>query len=464
MKILLVEDEERSARDAIDSIEKEVRNAEVTVARSRDDALAALHLGDFDVILCDIRLPPHGDSADIQEVHGLSVQAASRSTCPGTPLIFLTGFATSRETRRQLSSGGLDTVFGIERYPLVVLVDKDDPVALETQLADLNAGLERLRSVEMVGVDTASDAFRRAVSLYALGSGHERADVTLLTGASGAIVGRVRLTGAGQTPAAIFLKVTDHAKADDEYRRYRQHVSNRLAPGFFAPTHEPMSGSLGRSSAIVSTLADGTQSLFDLVSAERASGSDIVHRLRMATSPWTASPRGRMTTTLGDLRRRRLSDERLHRSSPATALAAEVERIEVEIGESICHGDLHGENVLVDLDGRPVLIDFGDTGPGPTPLDPVILELSLLFHPLGPARRPEHRLNWPDWPDVDAFAAGSFFEPFIRETRAWAYELGTHAEVMACAYAHAIRQVRYLDVDSATAVAIAGAAARCIER
>lgn len=463
MKILLVEDEERSVRDAMESIEREVRDAEVTVAGSRDDALTALDRDDFDVILCDIRLPPHGDSADIQEAHGLSVQAAIRSTCPGTPVIFLTGFATSRDTRGQLSLGGVDSVFGIERYPLVDLVDKDDPVALEAKLAELSAGFQRVRSVELSGVDAAPAIFQRAACLYALSSGHDRAEVTLLTGASGATVGRVRLVGAQQTPAAIFLKTADHRKANEEYRRYRQYVSNRLAPGFFAPTHEPVSGSLGRFSAIVSTLADGDKSLFDLVADAPETGPDLVHRLRAGMRPWTASLRGRMTTTLGDLRRRGLSDETLQDSSEAADLASNVEQIEVEVGEVICHGDLHGENVLVDSDGRPVLIDFADAGPGPAPFDPVTLELSLLFHPHGPARESERPLNWFEWPDVDAFAGGSAFEPFIRATRAWAYELGTEAEVMACAYAHALRQVKYDDVDSATAVAIASAAARLVE-
>ncbi|WP_435769895.1 response regulator [Nocardioides sp. SYSU DS0651] len=463
MKILLVEDEERSVRDAMESIEREVPDAEVTVAGSRDDALAALDRGDFDLILCDIRLPPHGDSADIQEVHGLSVQAAIRRSCPGTPVIFLTGFATSRDTRSQLSLGGVDRVFGVERYPLVDLVDKDDPVALESKLAELAAGLKRVLSVGISGGEAAPAAFRRAVGLYALSTGHDSAEVTLLAGASGAAVGRVRLAGVRQTPAAIFLKTTDHRKAEDEYTRYRQHVSNRLAPGFFAPTHEPVSGSLGRFSAIVSTLADGDKSLFDLVAAVPETGPDLVHRLQAGIRPWTSPSRGRMTTTLGDLRRRGLTDERLRHSRAAVDLASKVERIEVEVGEVICHGDLHGENVLVDLDGRPVLIDFADTGPGPAPLDPITLELSLLFHPHGPARQSERPLNWADWPDVDAFAAGSAFEPFIRATRAWAYELGTEAEVMACAYAHALRQVKYDDVDSGMAVAIASAAARRLE-
>ena len=465
MKVLLVDDEDRSIREAIVSINREIPDVQLVTARSRDDAIAALTASSFDLVLCDIRIPPHADSADVQEAHGLSVHAACRSGCPGTPLIFLTGFATSRETRGQLAQGGVGTIYGVEGLPFVDLVDKDDPPALEARLSVLNAGFLRLRAVDISGVDPPDETFERAVALYALSLGHSRAEVSLAPGQSGAKVGRVRLSGEGETPAAIFLKTITHKKAADEYRRYRQHVSNRLAPGYFAPTHEPISAGLAGNSAIVSTLADGTNSLFNLALKSPELAEEIVGRLREGLRPWTDSPRASTRMTLGALRRARLSDDRLSRSAQASALASEVEDSEVEITELICHGDLHGENVLVDPDGRPVLIDFGDTGPGCSAVDPVTLELSLLFHPAGPARiLPELAgLNWSDWPDLDSFATGSPLEPFVRATRAWAHEIATDTEIFAHAYAHSMRQIKYPDIDQTLAVAIAAAAAGCIE-
>jgi CheY-like chemotaxis protein len=466
MKILLVDDEDRSVRDAIDSIKREISDPEIVTVRSRDEAIAVIGEGRFDLIICDIRVPPHGNSADVREAHGLSVHAACRKTSPGTPLIFLTGFATSRDTRAQLAQGGVATVYGILNYPLVALVDKDDPIALEAKLRALEAGLLRLRTVEISGIEPPHQIFRRAVGLYALSLEHSRADVTLSPGLSGASVGRVHLSGEGETPAAIFLKTTGHADAADEYRRYRQYVSNRLAPGYFAPTHEPIFAGLGGASALVSTLADGTTSLFDLVMSSPARATEVVSRLREGLRPWTDSSRSSEEVTLGDVRRARLTDERLSRSPEASALASEVEPLKLEMRQVICHGDLHGENVLVDADGRPVLIDFGDTGPGFAPVDPVTLELSLLFHSSGPARRMDRigDLNWSSWPDIEAFSAGSPLLPFVRATREWACEIATKAEIMAYAYAHAMRQVKYDDVDTAMAIAIAGSAARSLIR
>ena len=118
------------------------------------------------------------------------------------------------------------------------------------------------------------------------------------------------------------------------------------------------------------------------------------------------------------------------------------------------------ENVLIDAHGRPVLIDFGDLGIGPTALDPITLELSLLFHASGPARA----TSWPrpnrlaDWGDIDAYADGSPFPGFIRACREWALEFETERGVAALAYAHAMRQFKYPDVDKDLAAMLAKAA------
>ena len=65
----------------------------------------------------------------------------------------------------------------------------------------------------------------------------------------------------------------------------------------------------------------------------------------------------------------------------------EVERRQVQTRWCCVHGDLHGANVLARKDGECVIIDFGDVGDGPASLDPITLELSLLFHTSRPSSR-----------------------------------------------------------------------------
>ena len=126
------------------------------------------------------------------------------------------------------------------------------------------------------------------------------------------------------------------------------------------------------------------------------------------------------------------------------------------------HADLHGGNVLVKPTGQPLLIDYGDVGPGPSPMDPVTLELSLVFHPDSSAASS----GWPTtdqcraWANLDQFVAGCPFESFVRACRDWAFESANVGErvVYAVAYAYALRQLKYPGTDSLKALAIAEAA------
>jgi CheY-like chemotaxis protein len=132
MKILLIEDEDRSVRQATAAIDRACASkATVDVQQSRDDAETAVRQHDYDVIICDLRIPPNARSVAADESHGLSVHGLAREVCPGTPLIFLTAFPVSAATRRQLSLGEVDTLYGIRRQPLVQLVEKDDIHGLE---------------------------------------------------------------------------------------------------------------------------------------------------------------------------------------------------------------------------------------------------------------------------------------------------------------------------------------------
>lgn len=352
-------------------------------------------------------------------------------------------------------------MYGLERHPLVDLVDKDDVPDLEVKLADLDAGLRRVNAVVIRGADNAGIEFRRAIGMYALSSGHDSAEVIMASGLSGAGVGRVMLTGNGETPAWIFLKTARHDNATEEYQRYRKYVANRLAPGWFAAMHEPMSAGLGRSSALVSTLASDARSLFEVLRDDPDAGPEVVQSLRAGLLPWTGSVRGKSSRSLRDLRRVRLQDEKLSKDLAAMDLATTIESHTLEMSEVICHGDLHGENVLIDSVGRPMLIDFADAGPGYAPTDPVTLELSVLFHREGPARDPllGSDLAWAEWADIDAFVGSSPLGTFLRAVRGWALEVSTEREVFAFAYAHALRQVKYEDVDNAQALLVAAAAA-----
>lgn len=114
------------------------------------------------------------------------------------------------------------------------------------------------------------------------------------------------------------------------------------------------------------------------------------------------------------------------------------------------HCDLHGLNVIASDAGDARLIDYGLVSEAPASLDPVTLELSPIFHPKGPA----YDAEWPtvedckQWIHRKEFLQSSPFAGYSQKCRDWAFsEAGSNAEVLATAYAYAIRQLSYEATD-----------------
>jgi CheY-like chemotaxis protein len=242
MKILLVEDEDRSARQALELIARITPAAIVQIAVSRDDAFASMQSAGFDLILCDLRIPPFAKSADVDERHGLAVHAEARKACPGTPIIFLTAFATKRNTREQQSSGGTEDIFGITQYPMVQVIEKDDLDELELLLLQIQTALDSLDdSCELHPGDSSDEMFLRAVRTYAKQINMPKAEVHSMPGGlSGAPLGRITFSSPTSGSANIFMKVVPHDGAVEETRRFNEFVPTRLQLGHFAHSLPPI--------------------------------------------------------------------------------------------------------------------------------------------------------------------------------------------------------------------------------
>lgn len=464
MRVLVVEDEESALAAALRTVARAAPTSSVTSCRSRDTAMSALESNEFDLLVCDLRIPPVDGSLDIGEEYGFAVLEKAREVAPGMPAIMLTGFATLRNTSGRLAAGGTQTFYGKPSRPLVQLSVKDTPEDCELKIRDFADGLAEVLTNCVVDCPTGPlpNMVERAVAAYAHGLTASKAVVTPMGGLSGARVLKVELYCEDLFRASILLKVMKRADAIDEIRRYQDYVPNLLSTGFFAPSLEPILFGLGKSGAVLYTLANPRSvSLFDLLRSDEATACKALETVRRELAPWTNHAHNE-DVQIGALRRAKTADHIVaaHGADLGSALLIEDETVSMPF--AIVHGDMHGGNILSTLSGSPILIDYGDVGIAHAASDPLILESSVAFHPDSPARES----GWPavsnaeHWDELRLWIEDCPYSRTVELARSWGLELAGPRPYYALAYCHAVRQLKYGDVEPRIAVAMARSAAR----
>lgn len=250
----------------------------------------------------------------------------------------------------------------------------------------------------------------------------------------------------------------------NEHARYQQFVAPVMSPGAFAPVIRFCNAGAWNYGGLFYSLASAhDHTLFDILSVNARKASNLVKKLRKLEEPWQTKAKLE-DHTAGDIRRLFISDADFATVSPKLGFDwGRLEAMRISVPFCRQHFDLHGLNVLVRKGTDPIVIDYGEVGVGPACVDPLILELSVLFHPSAEGLRK----SWPTaaqaggWDDVQAFSGGTVIEPYISECRKWAHEIATRdSAVFATAYSFAVRQLKYRDTRHDLALEIAAAAYR----
>jgi len=277
-------------------------------------------------------------------------------------------------------------------------------------------------------------------------------------GLSGARVIRVRVTDSqGVQVHDAVAKLSTPADVRREGDCYDNHVT-RLAPAATPRKLATLEYGAHKLAGIFFGLAEGSdQSAFDVAGNSPERAEAVIRSLEAATARWIDGvPETR--TTIRHIRQRLLSDESLDQVRNAFALdwIHSFEDREIQARWACCHGDLHGKNIFVSPTGTE-LIDYGDVGDGSASLDPVTLELSLLFHPDAPGKAS----SWPSaeqakaWGNIEVYLQDCPFPEFTRECRAWALRAAAgNREVAASAYSYLVRQLKYDDTNKERALAL----------
>ena len=399
------------------------------------------------------------------EEHGLRVYDVAREKHPGTFCVFFSGFVQLENVGAKLATGPSVDVFGTGHIlPLVEAHPKSKQPEFINHATELKGMLDDLEQIKITGSGTcAINEFEaRTLRIYAKRLNGAHVAASRLGGLSGAKVLRFEvIDAAGATVGSLVAKVDQLARIRDELARYRQHVAPILRIGTFAPLAGDVSHGCGRFGAAFYTLAEnGYQDLFNRSILDVTMSLSAVNHLRNSHSEWMGIT-DNTKQSVGSIRSSYMSNEDFARwkTELGENRVGKVEKISLSVNNTIQHGDLHGLNVLVDSDGRPLIIDYGNLGQHPAGIDPVTLELSFVFH----ADHPELG-GWPtiehgsSWFNLAEYTRGSPLGAVVRACREWALSTTTKTQLAAVVYAHAVRQLKYEDTHKPLALSIAKSA------
>lgn len=454
MKILFVEDNLTYAKSVKEAFASGL--VQIEHAISKDQAINSLQKNFYDLILLDLTIPPSEESLDKASEHGQEVFYAALGLAPSTPVYFLTASQPDSFTisllahSQKLDLWGCGTLYQTVDYKTKdradLLIDKISEIA--EQVATTNSIPIETRGVEL----TLSPEYERALKSFTRKHNASSCHIWRLNGGlSEAYVLKATIKdGNGRSLGHSVVKLGTSREIKIERQAYENHVK-LLKNGCYPTKMFDIEHGLKDKSAIFYNLAEGFEStFFDISHSEKLASTAISH-IRKSLGRWDEA-KILTKTTVKAVRQRVLSDDDLVVLSQKYDLTqiSSIEAQEVSIYASCIHGDLHGGNILVDTDGTTTLIDFGDVGMGFACLDPITLELSLIFHPDAVKKEISKQLTAVinNWPNLSGYTENSPFKAAVTQCRGWAYDVGgSDKAILAAGYAFVVRQLKYSTVN-----------------
>lgn len=461
LHVLIVEDDEDFVEELREMIEALPGGGIIRFAGSRDQAFAMLEDRFLDLVILDLKIPTVNGALDADPEHGYAVFNRVRSTAPGTPIFVLTGSPAEDFIQDLLANQQqIDIWSEGHKTGTIQFLKKYNIDECPKRLTPIAHAIERLSDVEVeragIVLTMAED---RLIRIFAKKFQGVRCVVSRIGGSSlsGARVVRLRVTDhQGVQVHDAVAKLSTLANVLKEGDCYDNRIA-RLAPAATPRKLATLEFGAHALAGIFFGLADGfTESAFDIAREFPERCESMIQSVETAVAPWTDGvPETRRSIT--QIRKRVLKDEQLERIRDTFDLdwIQDFEGREIQARWACSHGDLHGCNILVSPE-HVALIDYGDVGDGPASLDPITLELSILFHPDAPSMA-----AWPSneqaraWGDLDVYLANCPFAQFVRECRAWALRVAAgNREVAATAYSYVVRQLKYKDTNKERALAL----------
>lgn len=449
MRVLLIEDQLEQIETIVGAFNGSI---DFTVASDRDAALDLVNGGPYDIAVCDLKIPATAESTPEIE-HGLAVLMALRSQVPGMPIIAFTANRTTEVMDLLLKEQRQEDYLGtVADRPMLSAIDKDQLPEFLELLSELSSEFDELEQIQVVmtlGQPPLDALSERVLRVYARQRGCTITRVEALTeGLSGVPVLRIAMERSdGSAGGSAVARLVPVQSVAEERRKYQQRVSGFLPIGSYAEIVGHVQAGASGLGGVFYQLAKDYRPLFTLLAEDDERAAAAVERLHVVQGPWRDGAPA-VDVLVRDVRRCLVDDSRwfdsFERCGLDRARVEAIESISVAVRRATTHADLHGDNILVDEE--PVIIDFLNVEEGPTPLDPVSLELSVLFHP----HAPKWDGPWPsreqleNWADFNAYSAGAPFPKFLAACRQWAMTVARgNFDLHGCRYAYVASQARF---------------------
>jgi CheY-like chemotaxis protein len=460
MKLLLVEDDQNFLEVIRVTLRDVLQERDITICGSRDTALESIGANVFDFAVLDLKIPASDGSISIEIEHGRAVYQQLRVSSPGTPICWLTAFGTEDFIADLLNEADRADIWGSGTpSPLVRMLPKKRVNELTALVKDVSTEIAQLEDVEVISELGLTALDTRVLRIHGRRNQSGSLVVDELSGGFSdvrvlKVVGRDRK---GISNFVCAARLGTHDVIHKEIDNYTRDVT-RLPNGTFSVLTGEVFCGAGPLAGVFYRLIPAFRSFFAILKDDPKQAFKIVSRLREIQAIWTAG-QPQSQVQIRELRRSLLSDAEMEsvRSYLNSLDWQSFEKRTVNVPLGAQHGDLHGDNILVGDTGEPVLIDFSRVGRAATCLDPLTIEMSLLFHRTGKvisAGWPTEQ-NLQHWDDVNAFSQNSPAAEVIVQLRQWASENAQGRRALyATAYSLAVRQLKYADTDKSFVVKI----------